>query len=147
MTDRTVHHATVVIERRYAIPPAHVFAAWADPAIKAQWFAVDGDTYELDFRVGGQERSSGTTPNGQTFHYEASFYDIVPPQRIVYSYEMYLDAARISVSLATIEFTLDGTGTRLTCTEQDAFLDGLDTSTQREGGIASLLDRLGDVLS
>ena len=146
MTQRLVRHSTIVVERRYAAAPPRVFATWSDPVIKTQWFTHQGDTYELDFRVGGRESSSGTTSNGQSFRYEAHYYDIVAPQRIVYSYEMYLDTARISVSLATIEFAPDGTGTRLTCTEQGAFLDGLDTATQREGGIGSLLDRLGDVL-
>ena len=147
MTDRSVHHATVVVERRYAAAPTRVFAAWADPAVKAQWFTSGDDVYELVLRVGGWERISGTEPDGQPFRYEATYYDVVPAQRIVYAYEMYLAARRISVSLATIEFTPDKAGTLLVCTEQGAFLDGLDTPAQRQGGIASLLDRLGVVLS
>ncbi len=39
MTDRSVTHATFVVERRYDASPARVFAAWADPAAKARWFA------------------------------------------------------------------------------------------------------------
>jgi hypothetical protein len=53
-------------------------------------------------------------------------YDIVPGQRIVYSYEMYQDGARISVSLAKIEFGKSGDGTAMTWTEQGAYLDGID---------------------
>ena len=34
-------------------------------------------------------------------------------------------------------------GTRLTYTEQGAYLDGLDTPEQREEGTAQLLDALG----
>ncbi|WP_245534621.1 hypothetical protein [Sanguibacter keddieii] len=29
-------HATFTLERRYDVPPAVVFAAWADPATKAR---------------------------------------------------------------------------------------------------------------
>jgi uncharacterized protein YndB with AHSA1/START domain len=37
--DRYVTHATFSLERIYPVPPARVFAAWADPAAKARWFA------------------------------------------------------------------------------------------------------------
>ena len=33
--DRNVTHATFTLERSYPVPPARVFAAWADPAAKA----------------------------------------------------------------------------------------------------------------
>jgi hypothetical protein len=39
---------------------------------------------------------------------------------------MYADGARISVSVATIEFAKSGDGTALTWTEQGACLDGTD---------------------
>ena len=38
--------------------------------------------------------------------------------------EMYADGARISVSVATIEFTGSGSGTQLTWIEQGVYLDG-----------------------
>ena len=36
--DRNITHATFTLERSYPVPPARVFAAWADPAAKARWF-------------------------------------------------------------------------------------------------------------
>ncbi len=38
MTERSVTHATFVVERLYDASPARVFAAWADPAAKRRWF-------------------------------------------------------------------------------------------------------------
>jgi uncharacterized protein YndB with AHSA1/START domain len=67
----------------------------------------------------------------------------VPDERIVSTYEMHLDETRISVSLATVEFKPEGSGTRLILTEQGAFLDGHDTPAQREHGTGGLLDALG----
>ncbi|MDQ3702622.1 MAG: SRPBCC domain-containing protein, partial [Chloroflexota bacterium] len=86
-------------------------------------------------------------PRGGPVHaYEAYYQDIVPGERIVLTYVMHLDGTRISVSLATIEFRSAGAGTRLTFTEQGAFLDGQDAPAQREQGTAELLDALGEEL-
>jgi uncharacterized protein YndB with AHSA1/START domain len=145
MTERSVTHATFVIERTYDTSPARVFTAWTQPAAKARWFARDAE-FELDFRLGGQELNRGRAPDGQVYSYEARFQDIVPGERIVYTYEMHSDETRISVSLATVEFKQDGAGTRLIYTEQGAFLDGHDTPAQREQGTGSLLDALGEEL-
>jgi hypothetical protein len=56
---------------------------------------------------------------------------------------MYADEARLSVSVATVEFRADGDRTHLVVTEQGVFLDGHDTSAQREEGTRSLLASLG----
>lgn len=143
MSGGSVEHATFVVERRYKVSPERAFAAWADPTAKARWF-VDADAHlELDFRVGGREHSRGTAPDGDAFSYEALYQDIVPPQRIVYTYNMHLQDTRTSVSLVTVEFTPVGDdGTRLVFTEQSAFLDGHESPARRGGGWGSLLDAL-----
>jgi uncharacterized protein YndB with AHSA1/START domain len=139
MSGRSVEHATFVVERKYEASPERAFAAWADPEAKARWF-VDSDAHlELDFRVGGRERSRGTAPDGSAYSYEALYQDIVPAQRIVYTYDMHLEETRISVSLATVEFTPVGDGTRLVFTEQGAFLAGHESPARRAEGMGSLL--------
>jgi uncharacterized protein YndB with AHSA1/START domain len=150
VTPRTVAHDTFVIERTYRARVDRVFRAWADPVRKARWFAGSEDSlgagYELDFRVGGRERNSGGPPGGAVYRYESQFYDIVPDQRIVYTYEMYADDARISVSVATIEFGGGEETTHLVLTEQGVFLDGHDSAASREEGTRSLLESLATSL-
>jgi uncharacterized protein YndB with AHSA1/START domain len=160
MTSRSVLHDTFTIERTYPATPSRVFAAFASEEAKNTW----GDTgdiesvapdasgagvAEFDFRVGGRERFSNRW-QGTTFRYDALYYDIVPDQRIVYSYEMYADDARISVSVATIEFGKDGDGTALTWTEQGVYMDGIDGAEApalRKGGTAEMLDGLAGYLA
>jgi uncharacterized protein YndB with AHSA1/START domain len=152
MSDRSVIHDTFSIERTYQAATSRVFAAFASKEAKSTW----GDTgnlepaegpagiEEFDFRVGGRERF-GIKMDGTTLRYDARYYDIVPDQRIVYSYEMYADDARISVSVATIEFAKRGDGTTLTWTEQGAYLDGIDgpaAPVSRKEGTAEMLDGL-----
>src|SRR5436190_7249422 len=146
MSERSVEHATFVVERRYEAAAERTFAAWADQEAKARWF-VDSDAHlELDLRVGGRESNRGTAPDGNAYTYEAIYQDIVPAERIVYTYEMALDGTRISISLATVEFKPELDGTRLVFTEQGAFLDGHETPARRERGMGSLLDSLGQWL-
>jgi uncharacterized protein YndB with AHSA1/START domain len=155
MTASSVIHDTFTIERTYPAAPARVFAAFASAEAKNTW----GDTgdidlapgveTEFDFRIGGRERF-GNVYQGTTYRYDALYYDIVPDQRIIYSYEMYADDARISVSVATIEFDKSGEGTLLKLTEQGTYLDGIDGAeapSLRRGGTAEMLDGLAKYLA
>jgi uncharacterized protein YndB with AHSA1/START domain len=146
---RSTQHGTFVIERAFSFAPAIIFAAWADPVAKARWFVGPGAwrplARELDFRVGGHEHLSGQWPGG-TSAFNSSFHDIVPDERIVYTYDMRLNERHISVSLATVEFKAEGAGTMLIITEQGVFLDGYDDAGSREKGTRALLDQLDAAL-
>jgi uncharacterized protein YndB with AHSA1/START domain len=156
MSTRSVIHDTFTIERTYPATPSRVFAAFASEEAKNSW----GDTGDLqpadaspsetefDFRVGGRERFSHKW-QGTSYRYDGLYYDIVPDQRIVYSYEMYADDLRISVSVTTIEFVRTGEGTALTYTEQGAYLDGIDgpqAPALRQEGTTEMLDGLTSYL-
>ena len=146
----SVVHDTFVIDRNYDAAPERVFAAWSDPKSKAHWFVgpdeFDKSDHELDFRVGGRERVSHALPDGKVYTYEATIGDIVPNERIIYTYEMHFEGKRISLSVATIEFHGAGAGTRLLLTEQGAYLDGLDNPGQREHGTKELMEALNRFL-
>src|SRR5579871_4651365 len=142
MSRRSVINESFTIDRTYPTSAARVFAAFASEEAKSAW----GDT-------GGLEPADGEAgvaefdfrPGGRTLRYDARYYDIVTDHRIVYAYEMYCDDVRISVSLTTIEFAEVGDATRLTFTEQGAFLDGFDGTEApalRRGGTEEMLDNL-----
>ncbi len=148
MTTRSAAHGSFTIERTYPAAPSRVFAAFASLEAKARWFDgpdEPGGDRELDFRVGGRERLA-SKHGDTTYTYESVYYDIVPDERIVTAYEMYVNDDRMSVSVATVELTPAGSGTHLVLTEQGVFLDGLDKNEYREHGTGELLDKLGEVL-
>jgi uncharacterized protein YndB with AHSA1/START domain len=144
-SEQSAVHSTFMIERIYPATPERVFAAWSDQAAKTQWFGPSekpADSYSLDFREGGREHLSISTPDGVLYSFDAVYADIVPARRIVHTYDMHRDDARISVSVATIEFEAVADTTRLTLTEQGVFLDGLDTPAEREHGTRAMFDAL-----
>jgi uncharacterized protein YndB with AHSA1/START domain len=150
MSKRSVTHSTFVIEHVYDASPARVFQGFADPEIKARWFSgpEDWETTEesLDFRVGGKEVNVGGPKGGPHSAFRATYLNIVPDERIIYSYDMDLDGVPISVSVTTVELRPNGTGTRLVLTEQGAYLDDFDDPAGREEGTLEALRALEAVL-
>jgi uncharacterized protein YndB with AHSA1/START domain len=151
MTERTVTHSTFVIDRHYPATPERVFAAFADKATKRRW-CVEGEGFtieelEMDFRVGGRERSRFRFEGGAPIVCDAIYQDIVPDERIVFAYTMTAGDKRMSSSLTTIELLPSGAGTALIFTEQGAFFDGSPASEgwsprEREHGSRGLLEQL-----
>ncbi|MGY0498829.1 SRPBCC domain-containing protein [Nocardia sp. FBN12] len=152
MTDtvtRSINHAQFTIEREVPVAPAVVFQAFADPAVKAKWFGGEEGWEQgevsVDFEVGGREINEGTF-HEVTSHFVATYTDIVVNERLVYTYDMWLNGSHISTSVATWEFEPTTTGTKLTLVEFGAHLDGFDTGAQREEGTLGLVDALVNYL-
>ncbi len=150
---RSVVHASFTLVRTYDASPERVFHALSDVAAKQKWFGGPEDQWKpierfMDFRVGGRERAKGRWESGLVSTFDAVYHDIVPNERIVYTYEMHLDEKKISVSLATMQIASAGPGrATLKITEQGAFLDGYDDAGSREHGTGFLLDKLGAALT
>ena len=145
---RSAQHGTIRLERRYKAAPARVFAAWAEPKARAQW-DVPGRwviaEQRFDFREGGRELKRFGPKDDPRFVADTLY--IVPQRRIVFSYSMTSRGTPISISLTTVEIMPDGQGTKLLLTEQVAFLDGKDNAANREEGLASMLDKIGESLA
>jgi uncharacterized protein YndB with AHSA1/START domain len=148
---RSIKHGSFVIERYFNYDSAALYRAWTDPSAKARWFNGPADKWtevlrEMDVRVGGRERAIGKFADGSESRFEALYFDVVPERRLVYTYDMYWQGKKISVSLASVEFVLQGKdgsrGTKLVVTEQHAFLDGYEDAGNRERGTLGLLDNL-----
>lgn len=150
---RSVAHGLFHVDRTVNATPARVYAAFTDEGAKAKWFAAPSGQWStiertMDVRVGGRERLRGLWANGTITDFDATYLDLVPDARLVYTYTMHVDERKISVSLATIEMTAIAPGkTKLRVTEQGAFLDGYDDAGAREHGTNLLIDRLVESLA
>jgi uncharacterized protein YndB with AHSA1/START domain len=145
---RSVTHAAFELRRSYAAPVARVWHALTDRTAKDRWFGGPADRFEvlerqMEVRAGGRERLLGRWEGGMVSTFDAVYHDVIPNERLVYSYELRLDEKKISVSLATLQLKAEGANTTLIVTEQGAFLDGYDDAGSREAGTDHLLDALG----
>lgn len=132
-------HGLFTLKRRWAAPPARVFAAWTDPRLKAQWFVGppgwQETRREMDVRPGGEERAEGQfAATGLTTRFHARYHLVEPGARLVYIYDLHLAERLHSITLASLSLQPDGAGTRLAYTEQIVFLDGEDGTALRLEG-------------
>ena len=140
-TERQNVHSSFTIERTYDAPVADVYRALSEKDAMALWFGgAEGLT--VDFRLGGGTVNEGSH-DGTIYKFASNYRDIVPNERIVYGYDMWVNSDLMSVSVATVTLEADGDRTHLVHTEQGVFLDGLDTSAAREQGTGEMLDALG----
>ena len=147
MTARSATHDTFRLDRHFAADPARVFRAFADPQAKARWFGGPAEQVREGVAFDFRETMTSVFADGNRFSYAATYTDIVPDERIVYTYEMSMNGRRISVSVATVEIRPGaGGGTDFVLTEQGVYLDGLDTVEQRRQGTEQLLDALAKSL-
>jgi uncharacterized protein YndB with AHSA1/START domain len=149
LTKHNVVHGVFTLERTYPdVTPQRVFDAFASVEGKNGWFTAPNERWTvaeraMDFQVGGRERLMGRWASGLVTEFDATYFDIIPGERIVYAYEMRLDGRKISVSLATFEFkAVPGGGARLIHTEQGAFLDGYDDNNSRQEGSREIMAKL-----
>lgn len=152
MTTSPFFHGTFTLKRRWAASPERIFAAWSDPAIKAQWFTGPREQWTLhkrsmDFRVGGREVLEGRfEQSGMLSRFDARYHVIEPNERLVYSYDLFHSGTFHSVTLSSLELAADGDETRVSYTEQIVFLNGADGTESRRHGTALQFDMIENTL-
>jgi uncharacterized protein YndB with AHSA1/START domain len=113
-----------------AAPPARVWPFFAELPLRKRWVRMPGPsstaTHELDFRPGGRERLTNTFTSSdqvETLENRSVFYDVIPNERIVSSYEAVVAGILRWVALVTVDLSPNhDDGTHLECTEQYSFV-------------------------
>jgi uncharacterized protein YndB with AHSA1/START domain len=95
ISERSQIHATFVIERDLDAPLDRVWHALSDSDARDQWFG-GGPTFDIRekshvFRVGGRAVEDGQWHGGPRSRFESTYTDIVDRQRIVFTYDMWVD--------------------------------------------------------
>ena len=113
-----------------AAAPEEVWRLFAELPLRTTWVRMPGRsstaTREFDFRVGGGERLTNTFVSGdvsEQLENRSTFHDIVPHERIIWSYEAWVAGILRWVALVTVDLSPSGEGgTHLEWTEQYSFV-------------------------
>jgi uncharacterized protein YndB with AHSA1/START domain len=141
---------TLVIKRILDAPRERVFAAWIDPEQAPRWWGPRGCTtvsYDMDVRVGGTWRRVMRGPEGTEHQSRAVYREIVPPERLVFTFrwERGGAAGHGPETLVTVTFAELGPGrTELTLRQEGfATVSGRD---EHNIGWSSTLDLFAEYL-
>jgi uncharacterized protein YndB with AHSA1/START domain len=140
----------VVMSRVFDAPPKRLFAAYTDPKLIPTWWGPRStptrvDT--MDVRKGGRWRYVSRDADGNEFAFRGEYLEIVPPERLVSTFEWEGLPGHISRNTATFEDL--GGKTKLTVTTQFASLEDLEgmLATGMESGARETWDRLVELLA
>jgi uncharacterized protein YndB with AHSA1/START domain len=150
-TERRLARSGFTLTRDYPAAVDRVWDAFAVEEQKLRWWGAGESMktreWAFDFRVGGRDVAESRFHDRPVSRYEATYTDIVEHVRIVTTYDMWIDGAHMSTSVASLEFEpIDG-GTRFTHIEHGVFFDRFWADGQgREDGTRGLLGALGRYL-
>jgi uncharacterized protein YndB with AHSA1/START domain len=142
----------IIITRDFDAPRALVFRAFTDPDLYVQWLGPRGLTITLETfepRNGGSWRYIQTDQDGNEFAFHGVNHEVLPPERIIGTFEFEGLPETGHVILETARFEeLSGNRTRLT--SQSVFLsvedrDGMLQSGMEEG-VNDSYERLDELL-
>jgi uncharacterized protein YndB with AHSA1/START domain len=109
----------VDVAQVFACPRQALFTVWTDPHHFSRWWGPkEWQAYDcvLDVRPGGRWRSSFRRPAGDDIHIGGQYVEVVPPERISFSWNSYGTLSADDESLVELEFVDLGDHTELRIT-------------------------------
>lgn len=146
----------IISTRVFAAPRRLVFKAWTDPRHVALWWGPKGFTNpecDVDLRVGGTFRLKMQAPDGQLYPCQATFREVVEPERLVYTgtAEDCHPCGGGIPPRATVTVTFDEKGGHTTLTIRTELASSADREAAANAGYIvgweSCLERLSDFLA
>jgi uncharacterized protein YndB with AHSA1/START domain len=140
----------ILITREFDAPRELVFKAMTDPTLIPQWWGPRDQTTtvdKMDVRPGGTWRFVSTGPDGTKSAFRGEYREIVPPERVVQTFEWEPMAGHISLETAT--FTERDGRTLLTARTKFSSKEDRDGMIQSgmEKGLRETHDRFAELLA
>jgi len=141
----------VVLTRVFDAPRELVFRAHIDPDLIPQWWGLRSNTTivkTMDMTPGGTWRFIQRDPKGNEFAFLGEYHEIVPPERLVNTFEFEGLPGHVILDTSVFEELTDGR-TKLTATSLFATIldrDGMLDSGMESGSNESW-DRLAELLA
>jgi uncharacterized protein YndB with AHSA1/START domain len=142
----------IMITREFDAPRELVFRAFTDPELYVQWIGPRGLTMTLETfesRNGGSWRYIQKDPGGNEFAFHGVNHEVLPPERIIGTFEFEGLPEKGHVILQTARFeALPGNRTRMTSQSVFQSITDRDGMLQSgmEAGVNDSYDRLDELL-
>jgi uncharacterized protein YndB with AHSA1/START domain len=104
----------LVVRRTIHASPARLFDAWTTASQLQAWWGPKGvrcTHAEIDAKVGGHYRIANELPNGEVVWIEGKFLEVLPPQRLVYTWNVTPGAS--GSEIVTVRFEQRGEKTEV----------------------------------
>jgi uncharacterized protein YndB with AHSA1/START domain len=137
----TVQKPSLTLKRRLNAAAEKVYAAWTKPEQIARWFGPDTGGVvraEADLRVGGSYTIVFRTEDGEEHHVSGVYREILPPQKIQFTWAWLTMPERESIVTVTIK--PDGDGSILTLLHEQFFDE--EARDRHEWGWTGALNKL-----
>jgi len=140
----------IVMTRLFDAPRELVFKTYTDPNLIPRWWgpSVLSTTVEKsEVRPGGLWRIVQRDPEGNEFAFHGVYHEIVPPERVVRTFEYEGAAGHVLLETATFE-EFEGK-IRLTATSVFQSVEDRDAMVRSgmEQGASESMDRLAELLA
>ena len=136
---KTQERPSLALVRKLDAAPAKVWRALTEPEMLKQWMAPDPSfktpVAEVDLRVGGRYRIVMTSPDGEHHDVRGVYREVVPNQKLVYTWAWKTTPDRESV--VTVELRTSGAGTELKLTHEQ-FADQEARDKHQHGWVGCL---------
>ena len=150
LTVTTPSEREIVMTREFDAPRDLVFEAHTSCEHMTRWWGprkYEFASCEIDFRPGGKWRVVHRGPDGDEHAFRGEYREIVPPERIVWTFEYEGFPGQISVETLRLEerdrkTTLTATAVYDTVEARDAMLQ-----SGMEEGARETMDRLDEYLA
>ena len=102
---RLAEKPSLTLKRRLDAPPQKVYAAWTDPKKILKWFGPDSGPVKdaaTDVRAGGHYAITFSTEDGEEHHVSGVYREVVPEQKLVFTWAWRSTPERESLVTKTI---------------------------------------------
>ena len=151
-TEFVTHRATrqLVMTRVFNAPRRRVFQAYTDPKLIPKWWGPRSQATTvdaMDVRNGGKWRYVSRDTDGTDYGFHGVYKEIVPPERLVSTFEFEGMPGHVVDEIATFEDL--GNKTRLTITSKFRSIEDLEgmLASGMESGARETWDRLAELLA
>jgi uncharacterized protein YndB with AHSA1/START domain len=140
----------MIMTWNFNAPPELIFKAYIDPNLIPQWWGskiLTTTVIEADVRPGGIWRFVQRDSDGNEYIFNGIYHEIVPPKRLVYTFEFEGMPGHVIIETVTFEKE-HGNKTKLTSKSFFQSVEDRDIMLNLRvgGGVAARMDRLAELL-